>query len=518
MASIVISSGHGLYVRGASGYLDEVNEARRVVDQVSTYLQAAGVPVKTFHDNTSHSQNENLNTIVNYHNAQSRELDVSVHFNAYQTTSKPMGVEVLYVTQQKLAADTSMAIADAGDFLDRGPKKRTDLFFLNNTHEPAILIETCFCDSRADADLYNANFDRICRAIVEAIAGVEAPVDPPDEIETPPPGAPVVGDVVNVPDNDWLNIRAAASSSAAVIGKAENGDLVTIVGSSSDWYKLKFGDDHMAGVAVYGWASSAYIDPQGEVPGSGALSPLSDEQVDAISAIAINSRIANYNWDDRGIAPDGYVTGFALAYANTYRQLLAGYSPAVEMAKKNSGNSEKDVLQWYYTQFRDVGMDNTRDGPDTLRHLWTLLMGLGMRESSGQHCCGRDQSADNTSSDTAEAGLFQTSYNAHTCSSEFDELMRAFGAGELQGFLAQFEDGVACSSSDWDSYGSGMGKEFQDLCKSEPAFACETCAIVLRKLRQHYGPINRGEAELKTDADVMLRQVQDYIDTQGTVA
>jgi N-acetylmuramoyl-L-alanine amidase len=268
--AIVISSGHGLYVRGASGYLDEVNEARRVVDQVVAYLQGAGVPVKAFHDNTSHSQNENLNTIVNYHNAQSRDLDVSVHFNAYQTTSKPMGVEVLYVTQQKLAADTSLAIADAGDFINRGAKKRTDLFFLNNTHEPAVLIECCFVDSRADADLYYVNFDRICRAIVEAISGVEAPGElPPDEIDTPPSSGPVVGDVVNVPDNDWLNIRASASSSAPVIGKAENGDLVTIVGSSGEWYKLKFGDDHMAGVAVYGWASSAYIDPQGEVPSDG---------------------------------------------------------------------------------------------------------------------------------------------------------------------------------------------------------------------------------------------------------
>jgi hypothetical protein len=31
--SIVISSGHGKYVRGASGLLDEVDEARRVVER-----------------------------------------------------------------------------------------------------------------------------------------------------------------------------------------------------------------------------------------------------------------------------------------------------------------------------------------------------------------------------------------------------------------------------------------------------------------------------------------------------
>ena len=32
MTTIIISSGHGKYIRGASGYLDEVDEARRVVD------------------------------------------------------------------------------------------------------------------------------------------------------------------------------------------------------------------------------------------------------------------------------------------------------------------------------------------------------------------------------------------------------------------------------------------------------------------------------------------------------
>ena len=50
---IVISSGHGLKIRGACGLLDEVHEARRVVDNVSERLRKNGVHVKTFHDNTS---------------------------------------------------------------------------------------------------------------------------------------------------------------------------------------------------------------------------------------------------------------------------------------------------------------------------------------------------------------------------------------------------------------------------------------------------------------------------------
>ena len=49
---------------------------------------------------------------------------------------------VLLVTQPTLAGEMSAAIAEAGGFIDRGAKKRTDLFFLNNTEMPAVLIET----------------------------------------------------------------------------------------------------------------------------------------------------------------------------------------------------------------------------------------------------------------------------------------------------------------------------------------------------------------------------------------
>jgi N-acetylmuramoyl-L-alanine amidase len=187
---IVISSGHGKWVRGASGVLDEVDEARRVVEQLADELRNRNVDVMVFHDDTSHSQNENLNTIVNYHNKQERDLDVSVHFNAYEQTSKPMGCEVLYVTQSALATEVSRAIADCG-FINRGGKKRSDLFFLNNTEKPAILIETCFVDSTTDADIYETEFYKICKRIADVLGGKEAGV-PPEEIEGPQPIPPPV--------------------------------------------------------------------------------------------------------------------------------------------------------------------------------------------------------------------------------------------------------------------------------------------------------------------------------------
>ena len=109
---IVISSGHGKLIRGASGYLDEVDEARKVVEGVADALREAGAGVKTFHDDTSTTQSENLETIVDYHNSQSRNLDVSVHFNAYETTDDPMGTECLYVTQGELCL---LYTSDAAD-------------------------------------------------------------------------------------------------------------------------------------------------------------------------------------------------------------------------------------------------------------------------------------------------------------------------------------------------------------------------------------------------------------------
>jgi N-acetylmuramoyl-L-alanine amidase len=184
---IVISSGHGKYVRGASGILDEVDEARLVVDRVAKELRNRDVEVITFHDDVSQSQNENLNRIVDFHNAQGpHDLDVSVHFNAYVETTKPMGCEVLYVTQSALAADVSALIAEVGQLIDRGGKRRDDLFFLNNTAEKSILIETCFVDSEADAALYEENFDAICDAIATAISGIDQEgVERPDRPQRP---------------------------------------------------------------------------------------------------------------------------------------------------------------------------------------------------------------------------------------------------------------------------------------------------------------------------------------------
>jgi len=184
---ICISSGHSTKCQGAADIINEVEEATAVVDEVAEFLKDTGYDVDTFHDTVSTTQNENLNRIVDWHNSHQRDLDVSVHFNAYEHTSKPMGTECLYVNpdEEDLAAQISMGISAVSGLLDRGAKYRDDLFFLNQTAAPAILIEVCFVDSSKDVERYRTYFSLICETIASVLTGDEAP-EPP-EPPTPEP-------------------------------------------------------------------------------------------------------------------------------------------------------------------------------------------------------------------------------------------------------------------------------------------------------------------------------------------
>jgi uncharacterized protein (TIGR02594 family) len=235
-----------------------------------------------------------------------------------------------------------------------------------------------------------------------------------------------------------------------------------------------------------------------------------------ICEIAKRSKIADYDWDERGVSPTGWVQGMALSFAQSYKKLNADHPALIEMSKART-SSEKDALYLYRDDFTKLGMSNEHAGADVLRHLYALMLGHGMRESSGQHCCGRDQSVPpgyyGPADTTTEAGAFQTSYDAAGASNpEFDNLMDEYLRGDSPGFLEAFSEDVSCSSADWESFGDGRGREFQDLCKNAPAFSAETCGLTLRNLCNHYGPINRHETELKKAADEMFRDVQEYMD------
>ena len=175
---IAISSGHCLKVRGASSeWLDEVNESRKVVSKLSEMISCTKNYVFTFNDDTSKTQQENLKTIADWHNSKNCDVNLFIHFNAASKTTNPRGVEVLYKNKINLANEISSEISKYSGLTNRGAKKRTDLYVLNNCKNKSVLLEICFVDSLYDANTYKDKFDEICKGIVFAVTGELVNID-----------------------------------------------------------------------------------------------------------------------------------------------------------------------------------------------------------------------------------------------------------------------------------------------------------------------------------------------------
>jgi N-acetylmuramoyl-L-alanine amidase len=135
-----------------------------------------------------------------------------VHFNAFEQREGPVGTEVWYISQKNLAAQLSAAMADGGDFIDRGAKYTDDLKFLNSTNKPAVLLEVCFVDSEEDCRLYEMNFTTIIEALADVFAEGEEeitePVPPPgEEIIPPRVDISVSGDVLIYVNGDQVGTK-----------------------------------------------------------------------------------------------------------------------------------------------------------------------------------------------------------------------------------------------------------------------------------------------------------------------
>ncbi|MBZ0875303.1 N-acetylmuramoyl-L-alanine amidase, partial [Clostridioides difficile] len=103
-------------------------------------------------------------------NKQNVDLAVQIHFNANKTTLNPMGTETIYKTNNGKVYAERVNDKLATVFKNRGAK--TDargLYWLRNTKAPAILIEVCFVDSKADTDYYIKNKNTVAKLIAEGI-------------------------------------------------------------------------------------------------------------------------------------------------------------------------------------------------------------------------------------------------------------------------------------------------------------------------------------------------------------
>lgn len=302
-----------------------------------------------------------------------------------------------------------------------------------------------------------------------------------------------------------VNLRSGPSTSNAILHVIPAKATVTVVSATpkNGFYNVKH-------ESVVGWAYGIYFENASE-PTSTSIAK--------IESIAASSQCYQYAWKNRGQAPKGYVEGVALVFAKAVCD--PNRSDVVVASQAKTSDTAHDALAWYASTYAGLGMSNATAGLDTLRHVYTLLLGLGMRESSGEHCIGRDTSASNYTSSSAEAGAWQTSWDSHTNSVELPKLFAKYKASSDGCFLDPFQVGVTCSASDWQNWGAaGDGFDFQRIEKACPAFAAEYAAVMLRVSggsAGHYGPLRTRAAEVRPECDAMFQQVQSAVSNDPSV-
>lgn len=229
--------------------------------------------------------------------------------------------------------------------------------------------------------------------------------------------------------------------------------------------------------------------------------PLTDLRNEISTIIDNSPGCTKYRWKNRSVAPRAYINGISVMYA---KQVCG---QGTDFIKSNKITSTWD----YYgkTYKHDDALEHYGIRGSAL-NTYTLLIGLGMRESSGRYGAGRDLSADYTSSSSAEAGLFQMAYVAKTFHDELLPLYEDFKSGKRSCELEAFKDSRTSVTKSHESrdYGTGEGAKWQNLMKKCPAFSTAWAAILVRARMAHFGPLKRKEAEFKEQCKEMLERVE----------
>ncbi len=177
---VTVHAGHnpsGKIACGASDLLDESTEARYITKKVIKLLRKNGIRAVNCTVNNGVCQNDVLYKICNKCNAVTdADLHISIHFNSGRNDKKgdgrTGGTEVLLTGNVADKGDIAKRICNQMaklGFTNRGVKTRTDLYFLNHTKAPALLVEVCFVDDRDDYMLYKADRMDVARAVAQAV-------------------------------------------------------------------------------------------------------------------------------------------------------------------------------------------------------------------------------------------------------------------------------------------------------------------------------------------------------------
>ena len=200
---IAIDKGHCLYGFDTSadgrsvGGFSESEYDRILGDKIINLLRANGhevVDVTIDNGSQFSSMYGSLGARTSKANANNVDLYIAIHFNAgggrgtevYLAPRSYYGSDSSYNTNLGYASRVQQKMVSLG-FVNRGVKTE-EFYVLVNTNAHAILIETCFCDSVADKQLYDSlGVDKVAKAIVEGILNISVSTPTPSTPVTTPP-------------------------------------------------------------------------------------------------------------------------------------------------------------------------------------------------------------------------------------------------------------------------------------------------------------------------------------------
>ncbi|MEO2601037.1 N-acetylmuramoyl-L-alanine amidase [Clostridium butyricum] len=170
---IGIDMGHNNKCPGASGYLDEITENRKIGNKLIALLKKEGYSVVNCTDDDTVDSKEQLAGIMSKANSRKLDLFLSIHLNA----GGGHGTSIYYNSKvdKSIVYDMIAKVADSCHFttgeisLHDGSDGGSSFYVLRNNNNPAILLEVCFVDNINDKN--SLNQDKVAEAILEAIKG-----------------------------------------------------------------------------------------------------------------------------------------------------------------------------------------------------------------------------------------------------------------------------------------------------------------------------------------------------------
>lgn len=165
---IGLRAGHSPNCRGKVGIIDEHDSCKALYYAVKKLLEEQGHVIVDCNSNAS-TEGAELQEGTNKANTNNVDLYVALHMNGFNKEAN--GVECwCYDSNSSKAVNIGLEICkniSSLGLFNRGIKYNKKFHDLNATKAESIIVESLFCDTKHDTDLFNV--DRFARAIANGI-------------------------------------------------------------------------------------------------------------------------------------------------------------------------------------------------------------------------------------------------------------------------------------------------------------------------------------------------------------